>query len=314
MSASHAVTSYRKGSIPSSNWQAYHRCISNAARRKLAAIIAQRKLSTLILVHRGELLQQWRERLSTFLDLSGSSFGLMGGGKKKLSGCIDVAVMQSLTRRDDLAVLLERYGQIIVDECHHLSAFTFEAILKRAKAAYVLGLTATPIRRDGHQSIIFMQCGPVRYRALPAENAPVRLEVWPLTERTEQLELISEKLADQILHCFLLHGRLTKKQRASTLADLAELQDSVPRVILATGRLIGEGFDHPPLDTLVLAMPISWKGTLQQYAGRLHRDHVNKSDVRIYDYVEHDYPQLARMWEKRQRGYRAMGYRIRMRD
>ena len=318
-------------------------------------------MSTLILVHRGELLQQWRERLSTFLDLSGSSLGLMGGGKKKLSGCIDIAVMQSLTRRDDLAVLLDRYGHIIVDECHHLSAFTFEAILKQAKAAYVLGLTATPIRRDGHQPIIFMQCGPVRYRALQAENAPVRLEVWPLnlfspvipqgsgiqevfrilandsfrnqciakdildafhegrkilvlTERTEQLQLILEQLADQISHCFLLHGRLTKKHRANTLTELAELQDSIPRVILATGRLIGEGFDHPPLDTLVLAMPISWKGTLQQYTGRLHRDHVNKSDVRIYDYVEHDYPQLARMWEKRQRGYRAMGYRIRMRE
>jgi len=74
--------------------------------------------------------------------------------------------------------------------------------------------------------------------------------------------------------------------------------------------LIGEGFDHPPLDTLVLAMPISWKGTLQQYAGRLHREHSTKRDVRIYDYVELGCPQLARMWEKRQRGYHAMGYKI----
>jgi superfamily II DNA or RNA helicase len=326
-----------------------------------AAIIARRKVSTLILVHRTELLLQWRERLSTFLDLSGTSFGLMGGGKKKLSGLIDIAVMQSLSRCDDLAALLDSYGHIIVDECHHLSAFTFEAILKQSKAAYVLGLTATPIRRDGHQPIIFMQCGPVRHRALQAENAPVRLEVRPLnlfspvipqgsgiqdvfrilardssrnqsiakdilaayhegrkvlvlTERTEQLELILDVLADQIPHCFLLHGRLTKKQRAATLAGLAELDDSVPRVILATGRLIGEGFDHPPLDTMVLAMPVSWHGTLQQYAGRLHREHAGKGEVRIYDYIEHDNPQLARMWEKRQRGYRAMGYRIRMRE
>ena len=326
-----------------------------------AAIIARRKVSTLILVHRAELLQQWRERLSTFLDLSGASPGFIGSGKKKLSGLIDIAVMQSLSRRDDLAVLLDSYGHIIVDECHHLSAFTFEAILKQSKAAYVLGLTATPIRRDGHQPIIFMQCGPVRHRALQAENAPVRLDVRPLnlfspvipqgsgiqdvfrilahdssrnqriakdilaayhegrkilvlTERTEQLELIREALTDQIPHSFLLHGRLTKKQRAATLVRLAELDDSVPRVILATGRLIGEGFDHPPLDTMVLAMPVSWHGTLQQYAGRLHREHVNKGDVRIYDYVEHDNPQLARMWEKRQRGYRAMGYRISMRE
>ena len=97
----------------------------------------------------------------------------------------------------------------------------------------------------------------------------------------------------------------------AVFAELDALEESAPRVLLATGRLIGEGFDHHPLDTLVLAMPISWKGTLQQYAGRLHRVHADKRDVRIYDYAETDQPQLARMWDKRQRGYRAMGYRIR---
>jgi superfamily II DNA or RNA helicase len=326
-----------------------------------AAIIARRQFSTLILVHRTELLQQWQERLSTFLDLSGSSLGLIGGGKKKPTGTIDIAVMQSLARREDLAELLDRYGQIIVDECHHLSAVSFEALLKQAKVKYVLGLTATPIRRDGHQPIIFMQCGPIRYRALQAENAPVRLEVWPLnmlappippesaiqeifrilahdagrnqriaedilaayregrkilvlTERTEQLQLLREHLGENLTNIFLLHGRLTKKQRSSTLSELNELEGSAPRIILATGRLIGEGFDHPPLDTMVLAMPISWKGTLQQYAGRLHREHASKQDVRIYDYIEHDNVQLARMWQKRYRGYQAMGYRVRLRQ
>lgn len=131
-----------------------------------------------------------------------------------------------------------------------------------------------------------------------------------LTERTEQLDLLHEALRGEVEHCFVLHGRLSKKQRAFIFTKLAELDESVPRVLLATGRLIGEGFDHPPLDTLVLAMPISWKGTLQQYAGRLHREHAYKQDVRIYDYVEHNHPQLARMWDKRQRGYQAMGYRI----
>ncbi|MEI7695027.1 MAG: DEAD/DEAH box helicase family protein [Chlorobium sp.] len=326
-----------------------------------AAIIARRQFSTLILVHRTELLRQWQERLSTFLDLSGISLGLIGGGKKKPTGTIDIAVMQSLSRRDDLAELLDRYGQIIVDECHHLSAVSFEAILKQAKAKYVLGLTATPIRRDGHQPIIFMQCGPVRYRALQAENAPVRLEVWPLnmlappippesaiqelfwilahdaarnqriaedilvayregrkilvlTERTEQLQLLRDNLGEHLTNIFLLHGRLTKKQRSSTLSELNELDGSAPRIILATGRLIGEGFDHPPLDTMVLAMPISWKGTLQQYAGRLHREHASKQDVRIYDYIEHDNVQLARMWQKRYHGYQAMGYQVRPRQ
>jgi superfamily II DNA or RNA helicase len=135
-------------------------------------------------------------------------------------------------------------------------------------------------------------------------------KVLVLTERTDHLPLLQEALGDEIEHCFVLHGRLSKKQRTAVFAELDALDESVPRVLLATGRLIGEGFDHPPLDTLVLAMPISWKGTLQQYAGRLHREHPDKQDVRIYDYAETDQPQLNRMWNKRQRGYRAMGYEI----
>ncbi len=322
-----------------------------------AALIAQRKVSTMILVHRTELLRQWQERLTSFLELPKDTLGLLGGGKKKLTGKVDISVMQSLSRLEDLAELFNRYGQIIVDECHHLSAFSFEAILKQAKARYVIGLTATPFRRDGHHPIIFMQCGPIRHSAPHPENAPAHLEVLPrnlsapeiptgsdiqgifsiltndtsrnrriaqdimlayqegrkilvLTERTEHLELLQEAISDDIKHCFLLHGRLSKKQRMGTLAELVELDGSTPLVLLATGRLIGEGFDHPPLDTLVLAMPISWKGTLQQYAGRLHREHTEKHDVRIYDYVEQDQPQLVRMWDKRKRGYHAMGYQI----
>lgn len=227
-----------------------------------------------------------------------------------------------------------------------------------SKARYVVGLTATPVRRDGHQPIIFMQCGSIRHSATKPETAPSELLVFPqylsapeipqgspiqevfrilandggrnrriaadvlaayregrkvlvLSERTEHLHLLREALGDEVEHCFVLHGRISRKQRTATLADLDTLDASAPRVLLATGRLIGEGFDHAPLDTLVLAMPISWKGTLQQYAGRLHREHADKQDVRIYDYVENDQPQLARMWEKRQRGYRAMGYQIR---
>ena len=326
-----------------------------------AALIARRKVSTLILVHRTELMRQWQERLISFLEIPKGCPGVIGGGKNKPSGKIDIAVMQSLSRREDLVELLDVYGQIIVDECHHVSAFSFESILKQAKARYVVGLTATPIRRDGHQPIIFMQCGPIRHSAVRPETAPTHLEVWPnylpapeipldspiqevfriltkdekrnrriaadilaayredrkilvLTERTGHLPLLHEALKEEVEHCFVLHGRLSKKQRVTILEELNALDDSVPRVLFATGRLIGEGFDHPPLDTLVLAMPISWKGTLQQYAGRLHREHADKQDVRIYDYVESDKPHLARMWNKRQRGYRAMGYLIRPLD
>lgn len=103
---------------------------------------------------------------------------------------------------------------------------------------------------------------------------------------------------------------MSKKQRAGLIEEIDALPPDAPRILLATGKLVGEGFDHPPLDTLVLAMPISWKGTLAQYAGRLHREHATKADVRIVDLVDTGHPALLRMWEKRQRGYRAMGYRI----
>ncbi len=322
-----------------------------------AALIARRKVSTLILVHRVELLKQWQEQLMSFLDIPEDNLGVIGGGKKKPSGIIDIAIMQSLLRRKNLLEFLDNYGQIIVDECHHISAFSFESIIKKAKARYVFGLTATPFRRDGHHPIIFMQCGPVRYIASRPEKAPDHLKVWVrslpvpdipdespiqeiflilandkdrnnqiivdvldaykegrkilvLTERTDHIKLLHKALENKIKHCFVLHGRVSKKQRTRILSTLEGLDDKAPRVLMATGRLIGEGFDHPPLDTLILTMPISWKGTLQQYAGRLHRDHADKTDVRIYDYVEKDQPQLRRMWKKRQRGYRTMGYKI----
>jgi len=323
-----------------------------------AAMIARRKVSTLILVHRTELLTQWKERMATFLDLPKGLPGALGGGKNKLSGEIDIAVMQSLSKREDIHEILDSYGQIIIDECHHISAFSFETILKQTKAKFILGLTATPVRRDGHHPIIFMQCGPIRHTAAQPKNLPTELEVWPqyiptpscpldaeiqdvfkalvndenrtlriaeditrayqegrkilvLTERTEHLDLLNGALDEAVATRYVLHGRLSKKQRAEIFDSLNELDDRAPRALLATGRFIGEGFDHPPLDTLILAMPISWKGTLQQYAGRLHREHSDKKDVRIYDYVERDQPKLSRMWDKRERGYRAMGYKVR---
>lgn len=323
-----------------------------------AEIIAQRKVNTLILVHRTELLKQWQERLHTFLVAGKEIVGVIGGGKSKPSGKIDIAVMQSLNRKGEVNPLVENYGQIVVDECHHLSAFSFEGILKRAKAKYVLGLTATPIRRDGRQPIIFMQCGHTRYVAAKPEGMPQSLNVIPkmrpvpialpqdaaiqdvfrhlatnaqrsefiattiaqayqegrkilvLTERTDHLESLTQNLTGVVDSLYVLHGRMPKKQRAGIVQTLNELPPDAPRVLLATGKLVGEGFDHPPLDTLVLAMPISWKGTLQQYAGRLHREHAGKEDVRIYDYVDEGHPALMRMWDKRQRGYKAMGYVI----
>ncbi|MGQ0598812.1 TOTE conflict system archaeo-eukaryotic primase domain-containing protein [Aquabacterium sp.] len=323
-----------------------------------AAIIARRGVNTLVLVHRTELLKQWQERLQAFLDVGKGVIGTIGGGKAKPTGKIDIAVMQSLSRQGEVNALVESYGQVIVDECHHVGAASFDAILKKTKAKFVLGLTATPNRRDGQQPIIFMQCGPTRHTAARPANAPHDLEVLPrsrfaridlpssagiqdvfrhlandlartqaiatevaaafeqgrkvlvLTERTEHLETILLALATLVPPPLVLHGRMSKKQRAALIAELDALPPQAPRVLVATGKLVGEGFDHPPLDTLVLAMPVSWKGTLQQYAGRLHREHATKTDVRIIDFVDTGHPALLRMWDKRQRGYKAMGYRM----
>ena len=323
-----------------------------------AAMIAERGINTLVLVHRTELLKQWQERLQSFLGVGKGMVGTIGGGKAKPTGKIDIAVMQSVSRQGEVNPLVENYGHVIVDECHHVGAVSFDAILKRVKAKYVLGLTATPIRRDGQQPIIFMQCGPIRYTAAKPASAPHDLEVVPqllhkridlpqdagiqdvfrhiandtdrtaaiasqiassfdqgrkvlvLTERTEHLDAIQTALDGKILSLFVLHGRMSKKLRTSLITELNALPPDKPRVLLATGKLVGEGFDHPPLDTLVLAMPISWTGTLQQYAGRLHREHATKTDVRVIDLVDTGHPALLRMWDKRQRGYRAMGYKI----
>jgi len=323
-----------------------------------AAIIARRGVNALVLVHRTELLRQWRERLEAFLGVGKDVVGVIGGGRRIPTGRIDIAVTQSLSRHLEVDSLVENYGHVIVDECHHVGAASVEAILKRVRARFVLGLTATPIRRDGQQPIIFMQCGPIRHRAGRPSGAPHALEVLPriwsnaielpaesaiqnvfrsiaddrartqaiataaseayqrgrkvlvLTERKDHVDMLHAVLEDLVPAIFVLHGRMSKRRRLDVLAELETLPVDAPRLVLATGKLIGEGFDHPPLDTLVLAMPISWKGTLQQYVGRLNREQAAKIDVQIIDFVDDGHPALRRMWEKRQRGYRAMGYVI----
>ena len=321
------------------------------------ALIAQRSVSTLVVVHRTELLRQWQERMVQFLDIQPGDIGIIGDGKHKPGGKIDIGLIQTLSLKQNLTELLDVYGQIIVDECHHVSAVSFEHVIKHARARYVVGLTATPQRQDGRHPIIFMQCGAIVHSVAKAEHAPVILQTWVrhipapavqqeftiqdvfrtlcendsrnlriaedvlqawnegrkillLTERITHLEKLRELLAIKGVPCLVLHGRLSRKQRMLVLEELKTMPDADARVILATGRLIGEGFDHSPLDTMVLAMPVSWKGTLQQYAGRLHREHADKADIRIYDYVETDNAQLNRMWKKRRAGYMAMGYQV----
>ena len=249
-----------------------------------------------------------------------------------------------------------------MDECHHVSAFSFERVLKKAKAKYVVGLTATAVRKDGHHPIILMQCGPIRFNVSSKKQAAAsafHYEVIPrlteftvpsewndigiqdiytalihdnqrsdlivadvvaaieegrfpllLTERTDHLEFLFEKLVPRVPNIFVMKGGMGKKQRDALASEISAVADGLPRVILATGRYIGEGFDDARLDTLFLAMPISWRGTLQQYVGRLHRLHADKRIVRVYDYVDASVPVLNRMYKKRIKAYEAVGYTV----
>ncbi len=330
-----------------------------------AWLIAQRGVNTLILVHRRQLLEQWIERLSSFLALPAKEIGRIGGGRKKPTGTLDVALIQSLVRKGVVDDQVGRYGQLIVDECHHLSAQSFEQVARRTKAKFVLGLSATVTRKDGHHPIIFMQCGPVRYRVdakaqaaarpfehivlvrptnfrpLKAPDPDVRLQFQSLygeliadearnqlicseviqatrdgrspvvlTERNEHLDKLAARLSPEIQHLIVLRGGMGKKQLNAIAARLAAIPQNEARVLLATGRYIGEGFDDSRLDTLFLTLPVSWHGTIAQYVGRLHRLHAGKREVRVYDYADLNVPMLARMFDRRCRGYEAVGYSI----
>lgn len=196
-----------------------------------AAVIARRGVNTLVLVHRTELLKQWQERLQAFLGAGKGVIGTIGGGKAKPKGKIDIAVMQSLSRQGETSELVENYGQVIVDECHHLSAFSFEAILKRARAKYVLGLTATPIRRDGRQPIIFMQCGPIRHAASKPASAPQTLEVIP-----RYLAARIDLAADAAIQDVFRHVASDTNRTATIADEIADVFTQGHKVLVLTER------------------------------------------------------------------------------
>lgn len=329
-----------------------------------AMLIAKRGVNTLVLVHRKQLLEQWIERLSTFLNVPAKSIGQLGAGRRKLTGTLDIALIQSLVRKGAVNDCLGGYGHLIIDECHHLPAHSFELVARRAKARFVVGLSATVGRKDGHHPIIFMQCGAVRHRVdakqqaaarpfshqvfvrptgfrqLGASQPDMRLEFHELyeellhderrnqmicadvlgtlregrsplvlTERVEHAETLATLLSP-VADLIVLHGGQSKKDLKAALARISENPADAQRIILATGKLVGEGFDEPRLDTLFLALPISWRGTVAQYVGRLHRLHEGKREVRVYDYADLNVPMLSRMFDKRCRGYESLGYAI----
>ena len=328
-------------------------------------LTAKRGVNTLILVHRRQLLDQWIARLQNFLDIDPKNIGQIGSGKRKPSGKIDVALIQSLSKKGIVDDIVGEYGHLIVDECHHLSARSFEVVARQCKAKYIAGLSATVIRKDGHHPIIFMNCGPIRYKvdarkqaalrpfthkvitrrtnfklpdslanndtptihdiysALIADESRNRMIIedvlealkkkrFPvlLTERREHIEKLVELLPSSVKNVLVFKGGMGQKQRQALTNELKSIPHKETRVIIATGRYLGEGFDESRLDTLFLTLPVSWKGIITQYAGRLHRLHDMKKEVIIYDYTDFEVPMLAKMYTRRLRGYKAIGYEI----
>ncbi|MGA7608545.1 MAG: DEAD/DEAH box helicase family protein [Anaerolineales bacterium] len=330
-----------------------------------AYLIARRKVNTLVVVHRRQLLDQWLRILCQFLELTPDEIGQIGGGRHKPTGKIDIAMIQSLSRKGAVDDIVGKYGYLIVDECHHISAVSFEQVARQSKARYLTGLSATIVRKDGHHPIIFMQCGPVRYQVNDrhqAENRPFdhKVKIRPtgfhlplylqnssslsiqdlyallvkddqrnhmivedvidaiqekrcpvlLTERREHLNVLADLLSQRIPTVFVMAGGMGKKQRVKLAKQISDIPVDQPRLIIATGRYLGEGFDDERLDTLFLALPISWRGTLTQYAGRLHRLNTAKKEVIIFDYVDFEVPVLAKMYARRRAGYKSIGYEI----
>ena len=338
-------------------------------------MIAKRKVNTLILVHNKALLEQWKERLETFLKIDetieepetkrgrikkkSSAIGCLYAGKNTLHGIIDIALIQSCLNDGEAKSFVKDYGMVIVDECHHVSSVSFEQVLRQVTATYVCGLTATPIRKDGHQPIIFMQCGKIRFasdaksqmenqgfkrlliprftsfRNITSDSKTyvqitqdlsedknrnefivedVRIAIQKgrtpllLTTRTAHVRVLAQMLIPFADHVIQLVGADSAKEKRLALQNLQSIPTSESLVIVATGKYVGEGFDYPRLDTLFLAMPIAWKGNVEQYAGRLHREYAGKTEVCIYDYVDIHVPLCDSMYRKRLKGYSKAGY------
>ena len=322
------------------------------------ALIARHKVPTLVIVDRKPLVEQWRDRLTTHLDLSARQIGQLGGGRRRATAIVDVAMVQSLARRDDIAELAGRYGLVIVDECHHVPAVTFERAVRQIPVRRWAGLTATPYRRDGLQALMAMHCGPVRHtmttpsgsalRALDlvvhetdhedtddgqhiqavfrglvedrqrttaicqdiAAAAHARRNCIVLTRWKEHLDAIAQSLTTLGIDPLVLHGDMGKKARTVVIDRLADPSPGEGLVLAATASLLGEGFDCPPLDTLFLAFPIKFKGSVIQYVGRVLRPTDTKTRVEVHDYVDTRVPVLARMHNERRRAYATLGFTL----
>lgn len=322
-------------------------------------IISLRKSRTLILVHRSTLVEQWINSLCEFLpEIEKKDIGVIGAGRKKLKGTIDIAMLQSLANIDELEEKTKGYDFLIIDECHRVPTVTFEPVLKSINARYVLGLTATPQRKDRFESIIFMQCGQIAHTVKDVNlqkqerkvffqkttlpdigNVSSIQKLWEyiteseerneqilsdilrlltegrspliISDRTEHLDVLTVSLKQRTdISIFTLKGTMGKKDRNETIVAVREhIEKNVQFCLFSTGSLIGEGFDLPELDTMFITMPISFKGRLTQYVGRLHRQiSPEKKEIVVYDYVDTCSGMTISMFKKRLSAYKKLGY------
>ena len=340
-----------------------------------AYMIAQRKTNTLILVHNTEIQKNWIEDLNKFLDVNAelpeyktktgrikkrkSLIGKLHAGHNSMTGIIDVAIFSSLGKSDKINPMLEQYGMVIMDECHHGAAQTVEDVVGSVKAKYVYGLTATPKREDGLEKKVFMQFGPIRFRYTAKERAEKRgidHFVYPrftrlvstsnlkvteanraviecesrnkqivsdvvnciqngrtplvLTKYKEHAEFLYQRLQGKADHVYLLQGGGSRKTKDEMRIQMRAVPDAESIVLVAIDKYIGEGFNFSRLDTMMLTMPAAAEGNIEQFAGRLHRDYDTKTEVIIYDYVDSHIRVLEKMYHKRLRTYKKIGYEI----
>lgn len=345
-----------------------------------SAIIAQKKVNTLIILESSALIEQWKMALENFLDIDEelptyetktgrvrtrkSLIGTLQGAHDSMTGIIDIAMAGSLCKKGEYHKLLDKYGLVLLDECHHSASETIANVLKEVKVKYVYGVTATPKRGDGLEKINYMLIGPIRYSYTAKEKAKeqgIQHLVYPRFTRTvsprgvitgkmhpneayemihnnairdEQIiedvkncvlagrtpvvlsrykdhsEKLYERLKDYADYVFLMTGNNSKKEHKKILEQMHQVDKEESLILIATGSLVGEGFDFPRLDTLFMATPVSFRGVVEQYAGRLNRDYAGKENVIIYDYVDYHIPMFDNMYLKRLKAYKQIGYEL----
>ena len=309
------------------------------------------EMNTLILTHRVNICKQWKNQLVDLTNVT--EVGQCYSGKCNLGNSIDIATFQSLLNNQSMERYKDHYGLILIDEVHHLAAYSFEKVIRSFSAKHVYGLTATPKRSDGLEVITEMLIGGIIAEGTSLtgslqkdlyirfvsthflfeddlhkmthtimhdetrntliiddilENYQNGKKILVLTERVEHTRILKEKLSLKVHHLFTVHGKLTYKERNTVFEEMMNIEE--PFVILATGKYIGEGFDDNRLNTLLITMPFKWKGTLEQYVGRLNRQKPDKNQIAVYDYVDIESRVYSNMFLKRQKGYKKLGFSL----